>query len=520
MLSLATAVLSLSVQGVESSSITLRSLEITLLGDTLETIIEVSGVQGNDRLLGRMVQGFDPAYQSLELLEAEFGLSGSSMGPVPDWAVDTLSGSGVWPLSLVVAWPALREGMEVRYRLRLLDWGGTWSMGPWVVVPPEMRGITPDFTSVVIRGDIPSDHLWEGECYTARRSGGGLEFTSATPSDTLWFTPFRTWGDLEDLLVSQTSPFLSGAFPPDLREAALLTTVAGTDPWMQQRLARSLICNSMELMSGPSEGGPLNVRSLQEILDSRRGTALEHALLYAAICRELGLEAVILPATGRRPALPVPSGWDRFLVRTREPGENGSLLVEPSAYLSSAFYIHRPDTLFVLDEGELLTLRPTGVEENMLREEWDLDPAGGGFDLSVDCRGWFDMTLRRMTAGRSPAELLLIVSSWTWRSGRQAAPGSVTVTDPYDLGMNAGLMASGTWCSEGGGSYRVELLPILHWDMPETMGADIVRTWRIPGRAVPDPAEGLSAEYRDGTTVLTLSGSCSRPPAVLLGTTE
>ncbi len=505
----------------ERSVISLRSLELTLSGDTLETIIEVRGVQGEDRLLSRMVQAFDPSYQSLELEEALFGLPGSDMGPVPEWAVDTLTGVDGMPLSLVIAWPALREGMEISYRIRLLDWGGLWSRGPWAVIPPQMRNLTPEWTSIAFRGDVPRYYQWQGDCYELESSWRGLEFTSESPADTLWFTSFMTWEELEQAITSSTDSILALPFPPDLREAALQTTVAGSDPWMQLRLARSLICNSMELKISPSGGeGQFDIRNLQEVLDTRRATSLEHALLLAAMSEELGLQASILPASNTRPALPVPYGWERYLVRIRYENSGSSWLLEPSAYLAPAFYIHRPDTLYVLDNGDILTLRPAGAEENMLRENWILDPSDGSFSLSVDCRGWFDMTLRRMSAGMTPSELILIVSQWTWRSGRQAAPEAVAVTDPYDLAAHAGLEASGIWSYGGSIGPRVEMLPILNWDMPDAMGADIARTWTILGSVITGSGVGLAASYSDGMTILTMEGSCSTPPAVLLGTPE
>lgn len=497
------------------STVSLYSISITLKDDTLYKIIEIRGIQGSDRLLSRIAHGFNPHIQSIELEEAIFGYPGMESGHIPEWAVDTLSGSGGWPRSHVVAYPALRPGMEIRYRILIKDWSENWAEGPWAVLAPSVRGILPDSCCFSVQGDISDDPAWSGQGYTERVIDDGFMYTCSDSAGKLWFTPFRSFEDLYNCMMIPVNNILNRPHPPDLREAALQTTSAGADGWSQVRRARSLVCNSMGLRASEKGISDFEIRSLQEILDSRDGTSLELAALFTAMCHELGLQAYILPATELQHSLPVPQGWTRYFVRI-STDDGRSWLVEPSAYLTPAFFIFKPDTLYVLDKGAILTLAPNSGAENSLIEEWSINPQTGTFRLLINCRGRFDMLLRRKFAGLTEKEMILVLSEWSWRSGRLVVPDSISITDPFDLTQHASLFASGRWSAPAENSEYCDILPMLSWGGTQIVSGNWKRIWNLEGctSAQSDSALIIS-ETETTVTLIDTTGILRRLPVYL-----
>jgi len=474
----ALCLLSVSTTLALQSSVSCYSVSITLHQDTLFKVIEIRGHQGSDRLLSRMTHGFNPETQSIILDRALFSSGGPGFGPVPEWAVDTLSGSGTWPLSLVTAFPALREGMAIDYRVSITDWSGNWEHGAWAVFSPFVKGIYPDTCRFSVSGDGVQDLQWHAPGYDISRSHGNLEFTSTDSSDILIVSPFMDFETLEDFLLKESTVFLTSSFPPDLREAALQATTAGADEYAQSVLSRTLLCNSISPAPSVSGADVFLTRGLQEILDTRRATPLEMALVYAAMCTELGMDAEIIPAgtTGYR--IPVPVGWDRYLVRLAS-GNAFEWYMEPSAFLTRASYIYRPDTLYLLEDGNVRPMPPNGPEENILREEWYIDPAEGTFMLVIACDGIYDMLMRRRFAGLSQEEKIIAVSEWSWLSGRVLLPDSVSISDPYDLASDMSLSLFGTIWLPPVESHFALYLPVLNWGEVDSISDSVTRRWTL-----------------------------------------
>ena len=505
----------ISVASAVPSTVSLYSISINLKDDTLYKTIEIHGIQGSDRLLSRIAHGFNPQIQSIELEEAIFGYPGMESGHIPEWAVDTLSGSGGWPRSHVVAFPALREGMEISYRIMIKDWSESWAQGPWAVLAPSVRGISPDSCCFSVKGDIQSNPVWSGQGFTERVVDDGFMYTCSDSAGMLWITPFRSFRDLYGCILFPVNDILNRPHPLDLREAALQTTSAGADEWSQVRRARSLVCNSMGLRASEIGIPGFEIRSLQEILDSRDGTPLELAALFTAMCHELGLQAYILPATELRPLQPVPNGWTRFLVRI-ETDYGRSWLVEPSAYLTPAFFIFKPETLYVLDKGILLTHAPNSGAENTLIEEWNINLQTGTFRLFLSCGGRFDMLLRKKFAGLTEEEMILVLSEWSWKSGRPVVPDSVSIKDPFDLAQPASLFASGRWSMPVEDGEYCDILPKLSWEGTEIVSGNFKRIWNLEGcTSAQSDSTLILVETEDTVTLIDTTGIMHRLPVLL-----
>ncbi|MBN2607832.1 MAG: hypothetical protein JXA64_01860 [Candidatus Fermentibacteraceae bacterium] len=501
------------------SSLTFYSLSISMQGDTLVKVLELRGFQGSDRLLGRIAVGFEPGNQSIVLDSAEYGTSPGDLHPVPPWAVDTLSGGALWRRSLVTAFPALSEGMEVHYRVTVRDWSGNWSMGPWGVLSPDFKGIRPDSCVFRIEHDLMEGLGWSGEGYRVSSHGGWALFEASDSSGSLAISPFEDHVRLADFLLQEARSVLSSPFPPDLREAALQATSAGADGHAQTMRARTLLCNSMApgaVLGGEDLG---RVRDLQLILDSREATPLEMAVLYAAVCSELDLEAVIVPAGGDLDGVPVPQGWDRFLVRvSSEDGDHW--YVEPSAYLTGASWVFRPDTLNIILSGEPLSLPPNTPGESTCRETWRIDPEEGSFVLTIETSGWYDRALRRMTAGIPGEQLLLELAEWSWLSGRTAVPQSVTLSDPYSLDSRMEFSVTGNlWQAMDGGRFA-EVLPALCWARPDSVPGELERLWILTGGTEATAGAEVRAGREGGSFTLLDASGGSGPLPVLLQVPE
>jgi hypothetical protein len=360
---------------------------------------------------------------------------------------------------------------------------------------------------------------WNGTGYDIEESDERIEFTATDSSGLLIISPFRSIKELEDFMLQQAGVILDSSYPPDLREAALQATSAGAYQYAQSERARSLICNSINPSSVVNGGDVFSVHSLQEILDLRRGTALEIALVFSAMCRELGMEADIIPASSIDYGIPVPEGWNRFLVRLVS-GEGDSWFMEPSAYLTSAAYIYRPDTLYIIENGAVRTMAPNNPEENEVLEYWTIDPQEGTFNLEMQCSGWYDMMLRRRFAGLEPAELILSLSQWSWLSGRTIIPDTLTLSDPFDLGTDVQLSVHGELWMQVENSSFAEYLPLFDWMKPECIPARVTRVWKLSGIDTLYYPDYPYMDILEDAVILTDTSLINRPFPVVFGFPE
>lgn len=497
------------------SVVDLYSVSLSMEGDTLVRVMEFRGVQGSDRLLSRISRGFDPSTQSVFLEIARMGTSPEDHHPIPPWSVDTLTGGSSWRRSLVAAFPALREGMTVHYRISVRDWSGNWSRGVWAVLSPRLRGIVPDSCVFSFDEGMMEGAVWSGAGYSMTSSGNVIRFTARNPSDELVVSPFTDHGGLEDFLLSAAESVLAKPFPPDLREAALQATSAGADGYAQSMRARTLLCNSISperVMNGQRVNG---CRELQEILDGRMATPLEMAAVYTAVCRELGLEAKIIPAGAGKYGLPVPSDWDRYLVRVAS-SEGDSWFVEPSAYLSPASWIPGADSLSIILEGGPAEMPRSAASVSRCSEVWSVDALSGTFRLELDCRGWFDMSLRRRTAGLSKEEVLLGLAEWGWLSGRTLVPDTIFHGDPFALDQAMELTAEGRLWEPSDEDEFAEVLPALLWPGADSVRGILERQWTVSGASRAWPGDGTAVRRLGNLLVLRDSSGSAGPLPVLL----
>lgn len=501
------------------SRVSYYSVSISLQEDTLRKVIDIRGIQGSDRLLSRITRGFNPETQSVLLERAVFGVSESETGPIPEWAVDTLSCTAGWQLALVTAFPALREGMTIDYRIVVTDWSGNWENGVWAVLSPSVKNISPDTCRFSVSGDMVEKLNWQGRGYEISRRDETIEFTATDSSGILVVSPFSTYGELSDFVLREAIVTLDSSYPPDLREAALQATSAGADQHAQTERARSLLCNSFNPCSAVQGTDVSAVQDLQEILDQRSGTTLEIALVFAAMCRELGIEADIIPASGIDYGIPIPEGWNRFLVKL-ESDDGEEWFVEPSAFLTPASFIYRPDTLYIIENGNLRTMPPNEPGENQNSEEWHIDCADGTFSLEMECSGWYDIMIRRMLAGLSSEEMLLTLSEWSWLSGRTIIPDSLTVSDPFDLGTNMTLSVHGILWIPVDNSPAAEYLPVFNWSKPDDLPGETARTWVLSKAENVYSADSPVMEILDDAVILTDTSGISSPLPIFFKVTE
>ena len=504
-----------SISKAGTSSVEFYSVSISMSGDTLHKTVSFRGTQGSDRILSRIARGFDPQFQTVHLERAAFGPSPGDCRDVPEWAVDTLGSAGTWPRTLVVAFPALAPGMSVEYEVSISDWSENWRHGPWAVLYPQMKGIRPDTCQFTVIYDDPDELSWSAEGYRMDENGNSFTFQALDSAGVLAFSPFGSYRRLRDFLLAGADSILNSQYPPDLREAALQATSAGALHPAQALRARTLLCNSIAPSNAGAENGLTRVRPIQDVLDSRSANPLETAVVFAAMCRSLGMETSILPASETPLPVPVPGHWDRYLVEIVSD-QGDAFTVEPSSYLAEAQFIFRPDTLYVIGNGKLEAMEPNPPSENVLSEEWTLDLNTGQFSLELDCSGWFDMDLRRRTAGLSREEVILHLAQWSWLSGRTIVPDSAVHSDPFTLDspMRAQVTGSAWEEAERGELYR--LLPVLNWDIPWGVEVSVSRTWRVEGSSEASADRRLSVDVTEEGVIIEDDTTVSKPPLVLL----
>ena len=458
-------------------------------GDTLVRLVSVRALYSGEDALLRVDQPYDPLRQTVRLLHAEFRKSNGEWTPLEEWAVERMDGTGGYPMSLQAAFTGLDPGDSLRWALETREWGVRASLGPWIVLPP------PAAESVAVRVmDAPESLQWTGAGYVASREGDVLILRAGSESgDTLWISGDSSWKELADAVLMQARVRMEQPLPPDLREAALQATSAGADAYGQVCLARTLLMESFAVVRSPSPPLAWAVRDFQTILDSRRATPLEMAVLLSSICRSLGMQSEIIPATETRPRLPVPAGWNRFLVRARS-GQR-SWIVDPSAALSQSDHLNDAGLWMLRGEADrAVPLEGSTPSTSLCRERWILDPFTGTFRLALYCRGEYDAALRRRLAGLSGREEEAAFSLWLWQSGATLIADSVASSQLFRLDRPVEVVVTGRVGHQG----TPLLLPSLQWRVDET--GELDRTWTLPGAYL--CSEGLSATIADDSTIV------------------
>jgi len=418
-------------------------------GSVKETTVRYRATAGDDGRFLRVTRDFDPEYMEVEVLSASYGFPGHPRD-IPEWAVDTLTGGTGWPLAVVVAFPGLRPGMSMEWSFLVRDSGILAQSGLFYTY---IAGEEPD-TITVCCPDV--DDLNAGcEGFTENTHRNTRVFTSMNEGfKELWLSTASDWGEVQDILL-EDSWISSAETPPDLREAAIEAGAAGALPRMRVSRGRVLITESLQLLPFPGGDAGFAVRSLQEILDSRRATPAEAATLLSAMCRVMGIDAPVVPATDILPLVPSPLGFYRSFILV-----NGEL-EEPSEYLSPAGWIDAADTLWLLLPGGTLAEMPPAEESDTGSEEWDISPSEGTFTLAVDSDGGFDRELRRKLAGMDKDEVLLTVSEWFRGSGIYFYPLSVQQSDLFNLTQPVHITVSGI-IPHAAGNW-IEAAPSLNW---------------------------------------------------------
>ncbi len=446
--------LSLSVIS-ETSRYTSVEVNIEWNGYEKETMVSYAATAGDDGRFLRVTRDYDPEYMEVELLEAVYGFPGS-LREVPEWAVDTLTGSVGWPRAKVAAFPGLRPGMEIRWTWRIRDHGVFSSRGLFYTY---IAGAEPD--TIIVRCENQEGLSSFCIGFEESMENDIMVFKSMNEDyRELWLSTAPDWAAVESILLGSSRESALET-PPDLREASIEAGAAGALPRMRISRGRVLITESMQLLPFPGGDAGFAVRPIQEILDTRRATPMEAATLLSSMCRVMGIDAPVVTATDILPPIPSPLGFYRAFVLAE------GTLEEPSEYLSPAGWIDTRDTLWLLLPGGILAELPPRVESEHCSETWSFFPDQGRFALEVTAEGGFDRELRRRLAGLENHELLLRASEWFRASGIYFYPDSVSLSDFYDLTEQASMTASGIMAGSRG--TWVERAPSLNWNRSGTV---------------------------------------------------
>ncbi len=435
-------------------------VEINWNGSQRETTVHYRAIAGDDGRFLRVTRDFDPEYMDIEVLNSSYGFPGQPRD-VPEWAVDTLTGSEGWPRALVIAFPGLRPGMIMEWTFRVRDSGQLAEKGLFYAYiadgePDTISVSCPDIDNLAV-GQI-------GFTETTRRNRRTFSSIDEEYRE-LWLSTASGWEEVLGILL-ESSRVSSMETPPDLREAAIEAGAAGALPRMRISRGRVLITESLQLVPLPGGDAGFAVRSLQEILDSRRATPIEAATLLSAMCRVMSVDAPVIPATDILPLVPSPLGFYRFFILA--DGE----LEEPSEYLSPAGWVDAPDTLWLLLPGGILAEMPPVEESETGTEEWDISPSRGDFTLSIQTEGGFDRELRRKLAGMNTEDILLTISDWFRFSSVYFYPKSVELSDLFDLTEPAWIIVRGV--VPPAGDNWMETAPSLNWSWEGVITRDYV----------------------------------------------
>ncbi len=452
---------------------------VTRDDSALETHMELSSES-----MGRLSFGFDPAVESLEIVSSSVVRPGGE-SPLPSWALDTLSGTGGWPLAACAVFP---PGAAGRLVVERRSWDRITRLCPSAVLFPPLPSCS---VEVVVEGGR-EDVSWSGEGYSRSFRGRDLVLRAGPQAGPVAVSWAPGWGDLRDAMLSQADSVLALRPPAGVREAAIEAGAAGADPVAGIRRLRTILCNSIEMTSAPRPLG--SVRPLADILSTREADALEAAVIFSAICSGMGIPCSVVPASAAPRGIPVAADWDRVLVRMDLPG--GRVFAEPSALLVPALFVAGADSLLILGEDGPEPLPSFRIDPDICSENWDIS-ASGRFHLRVSSSGAFDPSIRRRLAGLSEARAAASVSSWLWRGGFTAAVDSVAAGDLYDLAVPACFDLWGSLPPSEGG-YIV--LPGLAWDA--IPGGTVRRAWTIPAGGAAYPADLAASPDRDGRVVL------------------
>jgi hypothetical protein len=427
--------------------------------------------------------GYDPSCESLELLSADYIRPGHGEEELPDWAVDTLTGTDGYPLALMVVFPPGSAG-SMSFVREMFDRLSLES--PSLEISPPVA----DADMAVLVREAPSTLRWEGGGYVAERDGDDLLLNGAAPAGQLALSWIEGWDDLYEALSAEADSALLATAPLSSREAAIEAGAAGADPSAQLARLRALLCNSFRMSLPSAAGLRFEVGPLDEVYLRRRATPLEASTIFCSICRQLGMECDFVFASGGDWTIPVASSWGRVLLRVTAGGR--TFYVEPSATLVPAFYIQSSREVSVLGRGDevLRSLPENDYSSSSCSESWEIS-ASGAFRMEVEASGGYDADIRKKLAGLGEAGLAILVSTWLWRSGYILEVDSVWTSDLYDLGEPAAFGAAGALPPLAEGYL---LLPSLSWNIPSD--GRFNRTWMMPSttQTLPD----LTSSAQDG----------------------
>lgn len=474
-------------------------MELSVRDEALVTELTVDGYRAR-----RYPVPFDPALMDVELEEAWVASPNGGRVDLPSWAVDTLSEVSGMPSALVVAFPgAMGEGGFLR--AVITDRSSAWSHGAWFdFTAPEW----PDSVRIVIR-ESGREPDWAGDGYEFYMDGRDAVFTAGPSAGRLSVSCFAGWDDLYGFLRTSFDEAASVPPPSSVRSAAIEAAAAGADGTMIVARLRTLLCNSFTMKSPGHPSSLMEVDPLETLMRTRSADRLEMALVAVSILDELDMDAELLFGAGGRAEVPIPSDWNRPLVSVTLEGGR-VLLLDPSAYLSSAFHVPDRESMDILGPGCDRPLDPpAGGPEDFWRETWVVGP-DGSFALDVITGGSADSLLRHRLAGLDGPSASASLALWLLQGGQVVALDGMETSDLFDLSATASLHAEG-WLPDTLGSGSQLLLPRL----PVRQENGTLRIWNLPSR-VEAASTGLSVTD-GGFSLEEIDGGPGRP-AVLFGT--
>ncbi len=441
-------------------------MDVEVSDGDLVTMLTVDGYTAR-----RYPVPFDPDLMEVRLIDAWVGAPDGGRIELPAWAVDTLSEVSGMPLAIVVAFPGL-PGRGGFLRVEIRDSSGMWDDGPWFdFTVPDWA----DSVRLVFHG-LDGEPSWDGDGYSFSMTGDEAVFEGDSSSGRLTVSGFESWESLYGYLSESFDARSADSLPLSIREAGLEAAAAGADEAIVVARLRTLICNSFTLQFPGHPSRFLDVDSLDELMRSRSADRLELALVASSVLGALDIETDLLFGSSDPAPVPVPTDWDRPLLSVRL-SDGRSILVDPSAFLNSAFHIPGRESLMLLGPGrDRLLEPPAGGPEDFWRETWDIAP-DGAFSLSVSTGGAADSLLRHRLAGLDGPAAAAALALWIFQGGEVVSIGSMETSDLFDLSSGASIEAAGSLASAMGPGAPVRL-PILRGGP----GQGFMRAWNLPLR--------------------------------------